>query len=143
MRLRQAVFAAAEMEPLRSQLFELFGLDDAFVDPGVGFFGLTNVVMALGDSFLEVVVPEKEGTTAGRLLDRRGQTCGYMLIFQVDDFATQSKHLSAGSVWSVWCCSSTWTARSRREPTNAVEQARPCPPSGSLSPDRPSQAAWH
>jgi len=104
MKLRQAVFAAADMEPIRSQLFELFGLDEAYVDPGVAFFGLTNVVMALGDSFLEVVVPVDEGTTAGRLLDRRGSTCGYMLIFQVDDFAATSKHLDGVGARKVW----TW-----------------------------------
>ncbi len=102
MKLRQAVFAAAEMEPLRANLYDLFGLDDAYVDPNVAYFGLTNIVMSLGDTFLEVVVPEKEGTTAGRLLDRRGSPCGYMLIFQVDDFATTSTRLSDLDLRKVW-----------------------------------------
>jgi hypothetical protein len=42
-------------------------------------------VFALGDTFLEVVSPVREGTAAGRLLARRGGDCGYMLMFQVGD----------------------------------------------------------
>ena len=102
MKLRQAVFAAAEMEPIRSQLFELLGTESAYVDPGVAYFGLTNVVISIGDSFLEVVVPVQDDTTAGRLLARRGASCGYMLIFQVDDFETTSKHLDDVGARRVW-----------------------------------------
>ena len=102
MKLRQAVFAAREMEPVRAQLDTLLGVKDAYVDPGVAFFGLTNVVMSIGDSFLEVVVPVEDGTTAGRLLERRGSPCGYMLIFQVDDFATTSARFDALGLRRVW-----------------------------------------
>ena len=86
MKLRQAVLAAKTLDPARKVLFELLGVESAFTDPGVEQFGLTNVVMSIGDSFLEIVSPIQEGTAAGRLLKRREQTCGYMLIFQVDDY---------------------------------------------------------
>jgi hypothetical protein len=43
--------------------------------------------MPIGDTFIEVVAPVEEGTTAGRLLDKRGGDGGYMAIFQVDDIA--------------------------------------------------------
>jgi hypothetical protein len=56
-------------------------------DPGLGRFGLRNAVFALGDTFLEVVSPLRDGTSAGRLLDRRGSDCGYMVMFQVPDLA--------------------------------------------------------
>ena len=39
--------------------------------PIIIFFGLQSVVMALGDTFLEVVSSVEEGTTAGRLLGSR------------------------------------------------------------------------
>ena len=38
----------------------------AFRDPGVAAFGLQNAVMPIGRTFLEVVSPVQEGTTAGR-----------------------------------------------------------------------------
>jgi hypothetical protein len=102
MKLRQVVLAADALEPARTILFDLFGIENAFVDPGVAAFGLTNSVMSIGDGFLEIVAPVEDGTAAGRLLERRGGTCGYMLIFQVEDFEATSGHLDALGVRKVW-----------------------------------------
>jgi hypothetical protein len=84
-RIRQAVLAARELDPVAGRLRAKLGLDEPFSDPGVDYFGLRNVVFALGDTFLEVVCPLRDGTAAGRLLDRRAGDCGYMLMLQVDD----------------------------------------------------------
>lgn len=86
-RLRQAVLAARDLDAVAGALHAELGLGEPFADPGVGHFGLRNAVFALGDTFLEVVSPVQPGTAAGRLLDRRGGDCGYMLMFQVDDLA--------------------------------------------------------
>jgi glyoxalase-like protein len=86
-RLRQAVLAASQLEPVAERLREQLGLGEPFADPGVEYFGLRNAVFALGDTFLEVVSPLRPKTSAGRLLDRRGGDCGYMLMFQLDDLA--------------------------------------------------------
>ena len=56
-RLRQAVVAAAQLEPTVERLQEELGLGEPYNDPAVGFFGLRNAVFALGDTFLEVVSP--------------------------------------------------------------------------------------
>ena len=85
MRLRQAVIAANELEPVAAQLRERLGLAEPFADPGVEYFGLRNAVFALAGTFLEVVSPLRAGTAAGRQLQRRGGDCGYMLMFQLDD----------------------------------------------------------
>ena len=85
MRLRQAVIAARDLAAVAARLRGELGLGEPYADPGVGYFGLRNAVFALGDTFLEVVSPEREDTSAGRLIDRRGGDCGYMLMFQVDD----------------------------------------------------------
>ena len=69
MRVRQIALVAREMTPVKEALFTLLGVNDAYVDPGIKKFGLENIVMSLGDTFLEVVRPIEEGTTAGRLLD--------------------------------------------------------------------------
>ncbi len=100
--LRQVALAAVQLEPTRSTLFELLGIDDDFADPGVGEFGLVNSVMAIGDSFLEIVAPKEPETAAGRLLERRGDTCGYMVLMQVDSFATFDQHLNTLSLRKVW-----------------------------------------
>lgn len=87
MRLRQVALVASELDPVERSLREVLGLELCFRDPGVGVFGLRNGLFPVGDGFIEVVSPEKEGTTAGRLLERRGGDGGYMVLLQADDLA--------------------------------------------------------
>src|SRR5205807_1489711 len=84
-RIRQAVLAASDLEAVSEQLRIALGLQEPFHDPAVSFFGLRNAVFALGDTFLEVVSPVREGTAAGRQLERQGGDCGYMIMIQVED----------------------------------------------------------
>jgi len=102
-RLRQAVLVARDLEPAFERLRDALGLGEPFRDPGVGLFGLQNVVCALGEDFLEIVSPTQEGTPAGRHLERRGNG-GYMLIFQLDDLAgarERAQRLGLRTVWSI------------------------------------------
>ena len=84
MRIRQLALVAQSLTPLVQNLQSVFSLGEGFTDPGVGTFGLTNCVLPVGDTFLEVVSPTQVGTTAGRLLARRGGDGGYMVIVQTD-----------------------------------------------------------
>lgn len=102
MKLKQVALVAADLTPVRSALFELLGLEDDFADAGVGEFGLTNSVMAIGETFLEVVSPKQEGTTAGRLLQRRGGDGGYMVIAQVEDIEPVSTRIDQLGIRKVW-----------------------------------------
>jgi hypothetical protein len=79
------VLVAAELEPVASALRGSLDLDEPFRDPGVGAFGLANVVFALGDCFVEVVSPFEPDTAAGRYLTRHGGDGGYMVIFDLED----------------------------------------------------------
>ena len=79
------MIAAHDLDDVAGQLRSALGLNEPFADPGVEHFGLRNAVFALRDSFLEVVSPIRPDTSAGRLLDRRGGDCGYMLMLQVAD----------------------------------------------------------
>lgn len=87
MRLRQIALVARDLAAARADICTVLGLDYAYDDPGVGKYGLRNAVFPIGDTFLEVVSPKEPGTTAGRLLDKRGGDGGYMVILQVDDLA--------------------------------------------------------
>lgn len=86
-RLRQAVLVAADLAGTEAAIGEAFGLAPAFHDPGVGSFGLENAVFTVGDTFLEVVSPFREGTTAGRYRERTGGDGGYMAMFQLPSIA--------------------------------------------------------
>ena len=56
-RLRQVVLVARDLEAVAGALRQPLGLGAPFHDEGVGHFGLRNAVMALGDTFVEVVSP--------------------------------------------------------------------------------------
>jgi hypothetical protein len=102
-RLRQAVLAARDLDTVAGALRSSLGLGEPFHDPAVGHFGLRNAVMALGDTFVEVVSPEQDGTAAGRFLDRRGtDSAGYMLMFQLDDLASARERVKALGVRTVF-----------------------------------------
>lgn len=102
MRLRQAVWVARDLEKVGGELEGSLGVRDPYRDPGVGIFGLQNVVYALGDTFLEVVSPVQEGTAAGRFLERRGGDGGYMIIIQVDDIEETRNRAEEFGVRTVW-----------------------------------------
>jgi len=101
-RLRQVALVARQLEPAVDELCERLGLSVCFHDPGVATFGLHNALMVIGDQFLEVVSPTQEGTTAGRLLDKRGSDGGYMAIYEVDDLEEREVRLTQAGVRIVW-----------------------------------------
>jgi hypothetical protein len=102
-RLRQVALVARELDPVvRALSAELEVEAEPFHDPGVSVFGLENAVLALGDTFLEVVSPVAPDTTAGRYLDRRGGDGGYMAIFQVDDLAAARARVERLGIRVVW-----------------------------------------
>ena len=102
MRIRQAAMVAATLQPVVADLCEVLGLEVSCNDPGVGEFGLENAVIPVGDTFLEVVAPIKDGTTAGRLLERRGGDGGYMVLIQVDDLDAARRRMAELDVRVVW-----------------------------------------
>jgi len=101
-RLRQAVLVARELEPVARGLRSALQLQEPFRDPGVGEFGLTNAVFALGDCFLEVVSPARAGTAAGRYLDRHGGDGGYMVIFDLEDLDGARERARQSGIRVVW-----------------------------------------
>ena len=101
-RLRQVALVADDLDRAVADLCDVLQVEVCFQDPGVGVFGLHNKLMPIGDTFLEVVAPVREDTTAGRYLERRGGDGGYMTIFQTDDLAGARQRLADQEVRVVW-----------------------------------------
>jgi hypothetical protein len=89
LRLRQICLVASELESAVADLEAIFGIATCFHDPGVEKFGLVNALLPVGNNFLEVVAPFRDGTAAGRYIERRGGNGGYIVILQCDDIAAR------------------------------------------------------
>lgn len=101
-RLRQVALVATDLDATCTQIETELGLRDPFHDPGVREFGLANAVYEMGDTFLEVVSPVVDGTTAGRYLERRGGDAGYMALFQVDHTGSTRQRATDLGLRLVW-----------------------------------------
>jgi hypothetical protein len=101
-RVRQVVVVAADLAAASARLEAALGVERPFHDPGVAEFGLRNAVYELGDTFVEVVSPERDDTAAGRHLARRGGDAGYMVIVQVDDSERTRAQASSMGLRVVW-----------------------------------------
>jgi len=102
MRLRQVALVARELERSVEEVCDVLDIDVAYNDPNMVVFGLVNAVMPVGDTFLEVVSPAQEDTTAGRHLERRGGDGGYMLVLQTRDLGRERERVEKLGVRVVW-----------------------------------------
>lgn len=101
MRIRQIVFAAAELAPARALLAALLQLPPPYRDPGVAEFGIDNAVFCFGDQFIEVVSPLRPDSACSRHLARHGDS-GYMLILQTDELERLRARWEALGVRRIW-----------------------------------------
>ena len=102
MRLRQLVIATSEMDALADKICDLFELKKTYTDPELTVFGLENVLIPFGDTFLELVTPVKENTSAERFLKKRGGDGGYMVIVDSMDLEKQRQRLETAKLDIVW-----------------------------------------
>ena len=100
-RLRQIALVARDLDPVVADLRTVLGLEVAHRDPVVADFGLHNAVLPAGHQFIEVVAPIRDGTAAGRYLERRGGDGGYMVILQCDDHGPVKARVDAIGVRKV------------------------------------------
>jgi Glyoxalase-like domain len=97
-RIRQLVLVVRDLEASRRELEEEFAIEECFRDPGVGKYHLHNVLLPVGDAFLELVSPLADEAPAARYLERVGSEGGYMLIVQVDDFDAAAERAERAGV---------------------------------------------
>ena len=85
----------------REELCDILGIEVAYRDPGVAKWGLANVVCPTGNDFLEIVSPMKDGTSAGRYIERRKGDGGYMVILQVPDAVAERQRVTGLGIRAV------------------------------------------
>jgi hypothetical protein len=85
LRLRQVCLVAPRLEPVIPDIAAIMGLSVCYRDSNVGKYGLVNALLPVDTILLEVVAPFKEGTAAGRFLEKTRGRGGYMAIFCCDD----------------------------------------------------------
>jgi hypothetical protein len=97
-RLRQICLVAPRLEPLIGDISAIMGLNVCYRDGNVAKYGLENALLPVDTILLEVVSPFKEGTAAGRFIDKTGGRGGYMAIFCCDDPDERGAHAKAMGV---------------------------------------------
>jgi len=102
MDIRQLVLVSKERDPAVNDLCNLFDLEVAFNDPEIIHFGLENALLPVGRTFIEVISPIQEGTTAERFINRRKGDGGYMIIIQVDNFSESKNLVDKENISVVW-----------------------------------------
>jgi hypothetical protein len=95
LRLRQICLVAPNLEPVIPDIAAIMGLAVCYRDGNVGKYGLENALLPVDTILLEVVAPVREGTAAGRFLDKTAGRGGYMAIFCCDDPDARGKHAGA------------------------------------------------
>src|SRR5258708_2122305 len=118
MKLRQCVFVCKDLESSAEELCATLGIEIAYRDPGVGKWGLANVVCPTGHDFLEIVSPTQPGTSAGRYIELPKGHAHYMLIRLVQIPDGRGHGVSAFDVKVVDRERAMHVARKRHDPTS-------------------------
>ena len=98
MRLRQICLVAPQLAPVISDIAEIMGLAVCYRDGNVAKYGLENALLPVDTIMLEVVAPFKDGTTAGRFIEKTGGRGGYMAIFCCNDPDERGRNANAMGV---------------------------------------------
>jgi hypothetical protein len=98
LRLRQICLVAPQLEPVISDIAAIMGLAVCYRDGNVAKYGLENALLPVDTILLEVVAPFREGTAAGRFIDKTEGRGGYMAIFCCDDPDERGKRANAMGV---------------------------------------------
>jgi Glyoxalase-like domain len=147
-RLRHIALVTGDLGARAAQLARELGLGAPFVEDAMAAgWGVANAVFALGDQFLEVMAPTRDGTAAGRHLARRGGDAGYMVMFQVDDVAAARARAAAAGARIVWSSDAPAMSGTHLDPRDvpgaivALDQATPPGSWAWGGPDWPRTAA--
>jgi hypothetical protein len=96
--LLQITLVVENLEETEVAFEKALGLRVAFRDPSVDLWGLENIVLPMGTTFIEILSPKRADTPGGRHLARQGGDGGYMVILQTRDLAPWRKQIDTAQV---------------------------------------------
>ena len=86
-RIRQIALCTDDIWPVEQEVGRTLGIAPSHRDKPAAPIWILNGVFPVGDTFLEVLQPERPSAPTRKFLDKQGGPGGYMLILQVDDLA--------------------------------------------------------
>lgn len=97
-RIRQIAICAPDIRPVERAIERDLDITPAHRDrPGAPIW-MFNGVFPVGNTFLEILQPERPEAPTQKFLDKQGGGAGYMLILQVDDFDKARARTEAAGV---------------------------------------------
>ncbi|MBJ21867.1 MAG: hypothetical protein CL933_20865 [Deltaproteobacteria bacterium] len=93
--LLQITLIVRDLAAVERAFESVLGLRVAYRDPSVDLWGLENIVLPMGTTFIEVLSPRRDDTAGGRHLERQGGDAGYMVILQTRDLAPWREWIGA------------------------------------------------
>jgi hypothetical protein len=94
-RLRQVGVVTRDPAPVERAVQEALGLALSDRYPGVDGFGLGTAFFPLGNQFFEVVHAAVRGTSADRLIERRGGDTGFVAMLETGELASVRERVDA------------------------------------------------
>lgn len=98
MRLRQICLVAPQLKPVIADIAAIMGLEVCYHDDNVEKYGLVNALLPVDTILLEVVAPFRDGTAAGRFIEKTAGRGGYMAIFCCEDADAHAARANAMGV---------------------------------------------
>ena len=97
-RIRQLALCAPDIWPVETEITRQLQITPVHRDaPGPPIW-MFNSVMAVGNTFLEVIQPERPEAPSTKFLEKQGGAAGYMLLLQVDDLPAARARAEAAGV---------------------------------------------
>lgn len=97
-RIRQIAICTPDIRPVEREIEQAFDITPVHRDrPGPPIW-MFNGVFAIGNTFLEILQPERPEAPTQKFLEKQGGAGGYMLILQVDDLAKARARAEAANV---------------------------------------------
>ena len=101
-RIRQIALCAPDIRPVERQVERFLDITPAHRDkPGPPIW-MYNGVFPVGNSFLEILQPERSDAPTTKFLEKQGGPAGYMLILQVDDLEKARARVDALNIRIAW-----------------------------------------
>lgn len=98
MRIRQVAICAPDIWPVETQVARTLEITPVHRDAPSAPIWMFNAVMPVGNTFLEILQPERPEAPTAKFLEKQGGAAGYMLILQVDDLARARARAEAAGV---------------------------------------------